>query len=209
SDTGTGMEKAKLGHIFEPFYTTKGLGEGTGLGLSTVYGIVQQHDGFICVSSNPGKGTTFDVYLPVASKESEGEKRDSISPQEARGNGERVLLVEDDRRVRKFVTRVLRENGYIPFPVSSGTEALSIFEKEEGGFDLVLSDVVLPDMRGPELVEELQARKSDLRVVLASGYTGHKAQKASIEEKGYTFLQKPYKIDDLFEAMRDVLDTRN
>ncbi len=209
SDTGIGIEEAKLDRIFEPFYTTKGPGEGTGLGLSTVYCIIRQHKGFTYVSSSPGKGATFSIYLPVSSIEREDETRDSISLRDVQGNGERILLVEDERRVRNFVTRALRENGYIPFPASSGTEALTIFEKEDGRFHLVLSDVVLPDTNGPKLVDQLLALKPDLRIILASGYTGRKAQRSLIQERGYVFLQKPYELADLLKAMREVLGTRD
>lgn len=205
SDTGAGMEAPELTRIFEPFYTTKGPGEGTGLGLSTAYGIIHQHGGFITVSSEPGKGTTFSVYLPGFYRQHRGETRDSMLPKEVQGNGERILLVEDEKRVRKFATRVLREHGYIPFPASSGTEALSIFEKEDGRFDLVLSDVVLPDMRAPKLVDQLQARKPEVRVVLASGYTDEKSQMLLMRERGFRFLQKPYTISDMLCAIKEVI----
>ena len=192
-DTGVGMDKEIIQHIFDPFFTTKGPGKGTGLGLSVVYGIVKQHEGWINVYSEPGRGSVFKVYLPASSVESKGEaKEEVISIQDCHGKGERILLVEDDDEIREFAKRVLFESGYVGFEAANAEEALSIFGKEKGDFHLVFSDVVLPVKSGLQLVEQLLCRKPELKVLLTSGYTDQKSQWPVICEKGYRFIQKPY-----------------
>ena len=205
-DTGVGMHEAILDQIFEPFFSTKGPGVGTGLGLSAVYGIVKQHEGWINVYSEPGKGSTFKVYLPACSAEQEEERKDTLPLGELRGRGERILAVEDQKEVREFTTQVLGENGYVVFEAATAKEALEIFERENGAFHLVFSDVVLPDRSGLELVEELRARKGELGVVLSSGYTGERSHRQKIHERGFRFLQKPYALPDLFRILREAIE---
>jgi CheY-like chemotaxis protein len=202
-DTGIGMEEQTLQHIFEPFFTTKGPGEGTGLGLSVVYGIIKQHKGWIDVHSEEGKGTTFKIYLPAFPLVKNTKNKRNISI--PKGKGERILLVEDESAVRKYVKEALEENGYWIFDASMAKEALDIFEKEGGNFDLVLSDVVLPEINGLHLIELLMLRKPDLKVLLTSGYMDKKSQWPVIKEKGFPFLQKPYNLDDLFKAVKQIL----
>jgi len=204
-DTGVGMDKETIQHIFEPFFSTKGTGKGTGLGLSVVYGIVKQHEGWLNVYSEPGQGSTFKVYLPAVSLKPEEETKEKISLGELQGNGERILLVEDEEGVREFAKRALCENGYVVFEAANGQEALNIFEKESGNFDLIFSDVVLPGKTGLQLVDQLLSGKGDLRVLLSSGYTDHKSQWPLIRERGFRFLQKPYALTDLLRAIREAI----
>jgi PAS domain S-box-containing protein len=206
-DIGIGMDKEVIQHIFEPFFTTKGPGKGTGLGLSVVYGIVKQHEGWINVYSEPGRGSVFKVYLPASFVESKDEaKEEVISIQDCHGKGERILLVEDDAGIREFAKRVLFESGYVGFEAANAEEALSIFGKEKGEFHLVFSDVVLPEKSGLQLVEQLLCRKPELKVLLTSGYTDQKSQWPIIREKGYRFIQKPYSLTDLLRVVREVIE---
>ena len=208
TDTGTGMDKETIEHIFEPFFTTKAKEKGTGLGLSTVYGIIQQSEGWLNVYSEPGQGSTFKVYLPVSSISSEGSKKlggETAPSQEIRGNGERILLVEDEEAIRKGTSRLLGHNGYLVYTASSAEEALTIFKNEDCNFELVLSDVVLPNKSGVELVGLLLALKPKLGIILSSGYTGEKSQWSEITEKGYPFIQKPYAAEKLLLSIKQVL----
>ncbi len=204
-DTGVGMDKEIIDRIFEPFFTTKELGRGTGLGLSMVYGIVKQHDGWINVSSEPGHGTIFTIYFPVFSGKPEKEVGETISLKELQGEGERILVVEDDQGVRIFTAKALRENGYMVIEAENAREALDIFEKEKGKFHMVLSDVVLSDQTGLELVEQFLLRQPQLMVLLISGYPDQKSQWAIIHERGLRFLQKPFTPVDLLRAVREIL----
>lgn len=208
-DTGTGIKPEVLEHIFEPFFTTKETGKGTGLGLSVVYGIVQEHNGWIDVKSELGKGSTFLIYFPTISTQIHDETGEVFSVENLKGKGERILLVEDDERVYKFLKMILEENNYVVFEACNGEDALEIFKKEDGQFDMVLSDVVLPDINGIALVNKLTEMKPDLRILLNSGYTGNKSGSSIIKEKGFRFLQKPYNINDLLKTINEVLENRN
>jgi signal transduction histidine kinase len=205
SDVGIGMDDEILQHIFEPFYTTKDLSKSTGLGLSVVYGIVKQHQGWINVASKPGKGTTFDIYFPAQPIKSTKKQNEEISLAELQGNSKKILLVEDAEGVREFAAMVLGENGYIVYSANTADEALDIFEKENGQFDLVISDVVLPDKSGLKLVEELIHIKPNIPILLSSGYTDQKLQWPVIREKGLRFLQKPYAYMDLLKATKEAI----
>ncbi len=202
-DSGIGMDKETISHIFEPFFTTKEVG--TGLGLSVIYGIVKQHEGWINVYSEPGQGSTFKVYFPVISVKEDKKDEEKISIEELRGSGERVLLVEDDDLLIEYAKGALSNSGYKVFEVKNAKEALDIFEKEEGNFDIVFSDVVLPDKNGVELVEMLVSHKPGIKVLLSSGYLDYKSQWAKIQEKGFTFMQKPYTMAELLKAIKDVI----
>jgi PAS domain S-box-containing protein len=204
TDNGVGMDKETLRHCFEPFFSTKEFGKGTGLGLSVVYGIVKQHKGWINVYSEPGQGTEFKIYLPTATVEPEGETVNSYPLEQYQGTGERLLVVEDDHNLREFTMRALHNNGYIVFGVESAKESLEVFEREKGNFDLVFSDVVLPDKTGVELVEELLTRKPGLKVLFSSGYSDHKSQWPVIQKKGYRFLEKPYALADLLRVIHEL-----
>jgi len=204
TDTGTGMDEKILEHLYEPFFTTKEKGKGTGLGLSVVFGIVQQHKGWVNVESRPGAGTSFTMYFPTSTVHPEQKNGKKVITAEFKGGGERVLLVEDHEEVRFLAQEILSTNGYVVFPVPSAKEALRVFEKENRKFDLVFTDVGLPDQSGVELVDELLKRGA-IKVLFSSGYTDEKANRDFIKNKNFRFLQKPYTIPDLLVAVREVL----
>jgi len=201
SDTGVGMDEHVLTHLFEPFFTTKGPGKGTGLGLSVVYGIVKSHKGWINVKSRVGQGSVFKIYLPALAYEAESIDSDYTSVQldHLHGHGERVLLVEDEPAVREITERILIENGYVVYACSTVAEASEVFKRQKGRFDLVLSDVVLPDGNGVELVFQLLEQRPSLAGLLISGYTFSQSEWEYIRQKGLTLLQKPCKIVDLLK----------
>ena len=202
ADTGAGMDKELISHIFEPFFTTKGPGRGTGLGLSVVYGIIKQHKGWINVYSEPGIGTTFKIYLPDSPGRPEEKSEETISLQDLQNGGERILVVEDEEGVRELAGKGLCENGYVVFSATNAQEAIDIFEKEKGNMDLIFSDMVLPDKSGIQLVEKILEANPGVRALITSGYADDKSQWATIREKGFKFLQKPYTISDLLQAVR-------
>ncbi|MFH1689310.1 MAG: PAS domain S-box protein [Candidatus Eisenbacteria bacterium] len=206
-DTGSGIERDVIDQIFEPFFSTKGPTKGTGLGLAVVYGIVRQHGGWINVYSEPNQGTVFKVYLPsVHSREDESaESAATAEPKTARGSGQRILLVEDEEAVRELASRALKESGYKVFEAGAYEEALEVFEREGGNFDLVFSDVVLPDKSGIRLIDELLSKRPDLQVLVSSGYTDQKSQWPVIQEKGFRFLQKPYSLVDLLGTVDELV----
>ncbi len=208
TDTGTGMSHDVLQHIFEPFFTTKGKGKGTGLGLSMVYSIVKQTEGWVNVYSEPGKGSTFRIYLPVVlTTEEDVNKPDenTLSSVELRGNGERILLVEDEEAIRAVAERILTQNGYVVFPVRSAEEALDTYKKESGNFQLVLSDVVLSGKSGVELATQLNTLNPQLRIILTSGYADEKSQFEVIQDHSYSFLSKPYSSEALLLSVKKEL----
>jgi len=205
ADTGVGIEKEIIEYIFEPFFSTKEPGEGTGLGLSVVYGIAKQHGGWINVYSEPGQGSTFKLYLPAIAGKPELKSDETILAEELQGNGERILLVEDDGRVREFLADALNENGHVVFEAANAEEALDIFDSEQGEFHLVFSDVVLPDINGFQLADQLLSRKPELPVLLGSGYINDKLQRPIIHEKEFQILPKPYTLAELLRAVREAM----
>jgi nitrogen-specific signal transduction histidine kinase/ActR/RegA family two-component response regulator len=206
SDTGIGIDRKTIRHIFEPFFSTKEVGEGTGLGLSVVYGIVKQHDGWMNVTSEAGQGSTFQVYLPVfrAKPEKNDKKKNLPRIKKSQMSDTRILVVEDEERIREFTANGLNRNGYSVFCAANAHEASSIFQKEKGNFKVVLCDVVLPDKNGLELVDELLDQKPHLGVLMCSGYDGKRSQRSTIRERGFRFLEKPYTLTDLLHVMHDV-----
>ena len=206
-DTGAGISAESMPRIFEPFFSTKKPDEGTGLGLSVVYGIVEQHGGWITVNSRLGAGSSFSVHLPLAGEPPEGTPAGHMSLDRFRGAGERILLVEDQEKVRAFAATLLRENNYMVFEAADAAEAASIYEREGGEIDLVFADVVLPKKSGIELVEELIIKKKGLRVIFSSGYADldHDAEK--LINMDYPFLQKPYSVLELLRTVHRVLGT--
>ncbi len=204
-DTGIGMDQATIERIFEPFFSTKGVGKGSGLGLSAVYGIVEQHEGWINVESSPDNGAIFRIYLPAGFIRPKEKQRTVVSLEAFKGKGERILLVEDEKSVRDSSTKMISENGYMVFAAADVQETLDIFEREEGNFDLIFCDVVLPDGRGPKLVEWLLKRKPGIHVLFTSGYSREKSNWRAIQEGGYQFLPKPYLLPDLLKSLREVL----
>ncbi len=204
-DTGVGIDQSIIDRIFEPFFTTKEVGKATGMGLSVVYGIVKQHEGWVNVESSPGKGSIFRIYLPGFSGEPKEEQKESISLEEFRGKGERILLVEDEELIKEFTKKVLFKNGYVVFTATNVQEALDIFQKEKGNFDLIFSDIVLPNGRGPELLEEILKLKPKISVLFTSGYSDEKSDWSAIRKGDYSYLQKPYSLSDLLRVVRDAL----
>jgi signal transduction histidine kinase len=206
ADTGGGMTPDVLAHLYEPFFTTKEGGKGTGLGLSTVYGIVQQSGGTIACASVPGKGTTFVVSLPrVAVPITRADVR--LHPR-MEGGHETVLLVEDEERVRQIATEVLERVGYRVLPESSAAAALARASAHDGRIELLLTDVVLPDMNGRELAERLRAERPDSRVLYTSGYTDEIKILTGQTGPGTLFLPKPYDPPTLLRSVREVLAAR-
>jgi PAS domain S-box-containing protein len=205
SDTGLGMDEATRARIFEPFFTTKEPGRGTGLGLSTVHGIVKQSGGEIWVYSEPGRGTTFKVYVPRSSERAALVRPRPASAEAPRGS-ETVLLVEDDEPVRALVCEALEEHGYAVLRASNGGEGLLVAERFEGPIHLVVTDVVMPDTTGPELAERLATRRPEIRILFLSGYTDDAIVRHGLLAPGMSFLQKPFTPQALARRVREVLD---
>jgi CheY-like chemotaxis protein len=203
SDTGVGMDRETQKRIFEPFFTTKELGKGTGLGLSTVFGIVQQSGGNIWVYSEPNKGTTFKVYLPRVDDEVDVLQLD-VAPATLRGT-ETVLLVEDEEQVRTVIQNILRRQGYRVIPAQHAGEALLICERHPGTIDLLLTDVVMPQMSGPELAKRLASTRPGMKVMCMSGYTDDSIVRHGVLESGVAFVQKPVTPASLAKKVRQVL----
>jgi two-component system cell cycle sensor histidine kinase/response regulator CckA len=209
SDTGTGMTPEVMEKIFEPFFSTKEIGRGTGLGLSTVYGIVKQTGGYVFPDSEPGRGTVMRVYLPrfieaVAEVEPEKIERRPERPKDLTGQGT-VLLVEDEDAVRSFAARALGQRGYNVLQATTGIEALEIFANHQGEVDLVVSDVVMPEMDGPTLFEKLRRQRPDLKVIFISGYAEDAFRQHLAENEDFMFLQKPFDLKELAAAVKAAL----
>jgi two-component system, cell cycle sensor histidine kinase and response regulator CckA len=206
SDTGTGIDKATQARIFEPFFTTKDKAKGTGLGLSTVFGIVQQSGGSIWVDSEPGKGATFKVYLPRVDDAVEV-RHPALAPTMLRG-AETILLVEDEEQVRAVTRGILKRQGYSVIEARNGTEALAACQQHSGGIDLLLTDVVMPLMSGPELARRLATARPAMKILCMSGYMDDAVLRHGALEAGIAFMQKPFTPDMLTAKIRDVLDAR-
>jgi PAS domain S-box-containing protein len=203
SDTGAGMDEKTLRQIFKPFFSTKD--QGTGLGLSIVSSIIKQHKGWIAVSSTPSQGSTFRVYLPAYLGDVDYQPEAIIPVEEFQGTGERILVIEDDPGVRAAVSEMLRANGYVVVEAEGANAALDVFDKHKGDFQLVLCDIVLPDLDGLELVDALLAQNPSLAVLLTSGYADQRIPWPLLYEKGYGFLQKPYGLVELLPVVKKVI----
>lgn len=207
SDTGCGMSREVLNRIFEPFFTTKPKGKGTGMGLATVYGIVKQSGGHITVSSEPGVGTTFRVYLPIAAGDGEIIERPALPPPENHTGAETILLVEDESAVRQFARQVLSEQGYRVLEASRGDDALAMIDKIAEKVDALVTDVVMPGMGGRQLADRLLEKRAGVKVLYISGYTDDVVSHHGVLEEGASFLQKPFSREALSRKLREVLDS--
>ena len=206
SDSGIGMSPETVAHIFEPFYTTKESGQGTGLGLSTVYGIVKQSGGYIWVYSEPGKGTTFKVYLPRVAAPVDSKPEMVEIPAAGKGS-ETILLVEDEEAVRELANRILSAKGYSVVAAKSTKEAEQFAEKHGGKIHLLLTDIIMPGTSGRELAKRITSRHPRTRVLYMSGYTDNVLAQGGVLEAGLSFLQKPFTPGALVQKVRDVLDS--
>jgi two-component system cell cycle sensor histidine kinase/response regulator CckA len=217
SDTGTGIPAEIVDKIFEPFFSTKEVGKGTGLGLSTVYGIVKQTGGFVYVDSEEGKGTTFHIFLPRHHGEQETQSDAPASgvsskeaPAEAKpradltGQGT-ILLVEDEDGLRSLNARGLRSRGYSVIEASNGVEAMEALEEKDGAVDLVVSDVVMPEMDGPTLLKAMRGRNPDLKIIFVSGYAEDAFEKSLPENQQFAFLPKPFTLSQLVAAVKETM----
>jgi two-component system cell cycle sensor histidine kinase/response regulator CckA len=208
SDTGTGMSDEVMAHLFEPFFTTKDRGMGTGLGLSTVFGIVKQNGGHIGVYSEMGQGTTFKIYVPRGIDSAQAAPLpDSAVTHSLRGT-ETILLVEDEGEVQQLAADILRAHGYRVLAARNGTEALQIAASHQEVIHLLLTDVVMPGMSGKQLADQLQAERPTMRVLYTSGYTDNAIVHHNVLTEGTQFLSKPFDLDTLTRKVRDVLDDR-
>jgi signal transduction histidine kinase/CheY-like chemotaxis protein len=207
TDTGTGMDDATLHRIFEPFFTTKEVGKGTGLGLATVYGIVKQHEGWLEVSSEPNKGTTFDVFFPSSGKILAPKKQKAIPQETAPGGTETILIVEDEPVLREMARDILSGYGYRIFEASSGKEALGAWLQKTDEIDLLLTDMVMPEgVSGADLARQLLVNHPRLKIVFTSGYTANEINTRMLVKMKARYLQKPYTHADLARTVRECLD---
>jgi PAS domain S-box-containing protein len=205
SDTGAGMSKEVLEKVFEPFFTTKELGKGTGLGLSTIYGIVKQNDGYIYVASQPGKGTTFKLYLPRFGSETALVPCEESAGKRPTGT-ETILVVEDDEAILNLAKLILENLGYTVLAARTPIHAIQLVEEHPGDFHLLITDVVMPGMNGRQLVERLRTIRPALKCLYMSGYTADVIAHRGVLDKGVNFIQKPFGCDDLAASVRQVLD---
>ncbi len=206
SDNGCGMDKETLGNVFEPFFTTKQTGEGTGLGMATVYGIVKQSGGFINVYSEPNQGTAFEIYFPRYEGEDVVSQVKTVSDIQM-GQGETVLLVEDEIAIVKLATAILEDLGYRVLPANSPVEALNLLKKFQGDIQLLLADVVMPGMNGRELAKQVQDIHPKMKTLYMSGYTANVIAHHGVLDEGINFIQKPFSRHALSLRVREILDS--
>jgi two-component system, cell cycle sensor histidine kinase and response regulator CckA len=212
ADTGTGIAADIVDKIFEPFFSTKEVGKGTGLGLSTVYGIVKQTGGFIYVDSEAGEGTSFHIFLPRHHPELEvqpdaaanGAAKEAKARTDLTGQGT-ILLVEDEEGLRSLNARGLRSRGYSVIEASNGVEAMEALEQKNGAVDLVVSDVVMPEMDGPTLLKTMRGRNPDLKIIFVSGYAEDAFEKSLPENQQFAFLPKPFTLSQLVAAVKETI----
>jgi two-component system cell cycle sensor histidine kinase/response regulator CckA len=206
-DTGKGMDKETMNHIYEPFYTTKEVGKGTGLGLSTVYGIVKQSDSYIWIDSEQDRGTTVTIYFPQIDK-LEKKKKEHDEVMAIRGGSEKILIIEDEDAVRRMTSKTLRDFGYTVIEAGDGMEAFAVLDTDEvQSIDLVIADVVMPKMSGREIANRLLEKYPGMKVLYISGYTDDVIIHHGVLYKGLPFLQKPFTSNTLMKKIREVLDS--
>jgi CheY-like chemotaxis protein len=201
SDTGIGMDEATMARIFEPFFTTKEQGRGTGLGLATAYGFIKQSGGSITVSSKPGAGSVFTILLPFCSAEGAAKQKAEGSASSVGGN-ENILVVDDEPALRSLVRQTLAGYGYRVWEAEGGEDALRIMSESPAPFDLLVTDVIMPDMTGPQLARRLTGRQPSLRVLFISGYPGETEAERAEFGPGAAYLGKPFTADALLKAVR-------
>jgi CheY-like chemotaxis protein len=205
-DSGCGISDEIRPHIFEPFFTTKEVGKGTGLGLSIVYGVVNQAGGTIKVDTAPGQGAAFHIWLPRDADTTSAPEPTAAAAGVSPSSGETILLVEDDEDVRDYVQFVLRQAGYCVLAADDGDQGLHVVETHDAEIHLVLSDIVMPGMSGPEMAAQARARRPELKVLHMSGYPGETFTRHNTVVPGTLFLQKPFSVETLTQAVRAALD---
>jgi CheY-like chemotaxis protein len=203
SDTGVGMNQATLDRIFEPFFTTKDRGHGTGLGLSSAYGIIQNHNGFIEVQSQEGRGSTFSIFLPAVKAKTAA---DEMSTDKLLKGKETVLLVDDEKLIADIGSQCLTKLGYTALTAASGREAVEIYQKQHQQIDLIILDMIMPGMGGEKTFERLKEINPDVKVLLASGYSIESRTHAIMKSACNAFIQKPFNLIDFSQKLRAVLD---
>jgi two-component system cell cycle sensor histidine kinase/response regulator CckA len=206
-DNGCGMDKETFSHLFEPYFTTKETGKGTGLGLATVYGIVKQNSGVIQACSAPGQGTTFKVYLPRCAGLVEPAPKDDPARTTPCGH-ECILLVEDELTVLRMVAEMLRKQGYSVLTASTSDEAIRLAREHAGSIRLLMTDVIMPGMNGRELAQKLLSLYPQLKRIFMSGYTANVIAQHGVLDDGVPFIQKPFSMKDLAAKVRDVLESK-
>ncbi len=204
-DTGSGMDEDTLSRVFEPFFSTKGPGKGTGLGLATVYGIVKQSGGYITVESRPGEGSVFRIYLP-RSEASAVDRPADVPSTHARGMGETILLVEDEETVRQLLRTTLTEGGYRLLEAEDGEEAIALLRRDGRPIHLLITDVIMPKMGGKELSDRLAADRPEMKVLFVSGYVDNEILREQRFERGEAYLQKPFTPETLLRTVRKMLE---
>jgi two-component system cell cycle sensor histidine kinase/response regulator CckA len=202
-DSGCGIDKETVRHIFEPFFTTKDKDKGTGLGLSTVYGIVKRSGGYILVSSEVGIGTTMRIYLPLVELEAESRSPEVKAGSEIRGTGT-VLIAEDEEPLRELISARMRAEGYEVLEAENGEEALAMASRHKGEIQLLLTDVIMPKLRGPELASRLRMRYPGMKVIYMSGYTESALVQDGMLERNTVLLQKPFTVKKILEVIREM-----
>ena len=205
SDTGSGMEKETVAQIFEPFFTTKEVGKGTGLGLAIVYGIIKQHNGYVTVYSEPGKGTTFRIYLPTIKATEEILVNTAAEPLPSHGD-ETILVAEDDSVLRKLFSTVLQAYGYTVILAEDGEEAIRLFINNKDIIHLVMLDMIMPKKSGKEAYDKIKELDPDMKILFTSGYTADRIDKDSMLKEGFHFIMKPVSPKDLLKKIREILD---
>ncbi len=209
SDTGTGMDSETQAQLFEPFFTTKPVGKGTGLGLATVFGIVKQSGGFIFAESELEKGTTFTVYLPQVEQAAEAAPARTSPMEVARQSLETILLVEDEAAFRDLLLGGLQSNGYTVLVGNNGVDALQVAEQHPGPISLLVTDVIMPQMSGPELAKRLKEMRPEIQVLYMSGYTDDKLGDISEPDSELALMQKPFYTSELITKIRELLSRRS
>ena len=209
TDTGAGMDKRTLERIFEPFFTTKDVGKGTGLGLSIVYGIIKQHKGYIDCSSEPGRGSTFKIYLPTVKLKSDINNARAEIPDllTLTGGAETVLIAEDDAEVRRLIKSLLEDFGYTVIEAEDGDAAVTAFMENRDKIHLLLFDVIMPKKNGQEAYEEIKKVKPDVKCLFTSGYASTVVHEKGVREGDANFISKPVSPPELLRKVREVLNT--